>query len=355
MSDRIPLSMLDTAATTTEAKRGALRGALSLDILGGFRNKIINGDLEISQRGTSFNVNSYAMDRWRFSPLGSTGSVTQNFFGTNLELPGLTYMPASYAAFTWTSVAGAGNFVLFDQIIEDVSTFAGKMATLTFYARVPTTPIPIAVEFAQVFGSGGSTALTGIDPQKVNLTTSWQKFQLLVNVPSIAGKVVGLNNGIYVRFFMEAGSTYNSRTVSLGQRSGQMYLTHVSLVEGDARTENDPFTPRHIQQELMLCQRYARIMPFGTPGRALDTTRAVFFPTFSPPMRVAPSVSLIGTGSIICDDGGSAYSATSPSISDFSADPTGARVFITGFSGLAGQTLMPLGGAVRKVLFDAEL
>lgn len=36
----------------------------------------------------------------------------------------------------------------------------------------------------------------------------------------------------------------------------KLEIAHVSLVEGDARSEDDPFSPRHIQQELALCQRY---------------------------------------------------------------------------------------------------
>ena len=35
-----------------------------------------------------------------------------------------------------------------------------------------------------------------------------------------------------------------------------MQIAHVSLVEGDATNEDDPFSQRHIQQEVALCQRY---------------------------------------------------------------------------------------------------
>lgn len=47
-------------------------------------------------------------------------------------------------------------------------------------------------------------------------------------------------------------------TVSAGNHSVVVpqTATKVSLVEGDATSETDPFSPRHIQQELALCQRY---------------------------------------------------------------------------------------------------
>ena len=87
------------------------------------------------------------------------------------------------------------------------------------------------------------------------LTTSWQKFTVTVNIPSISGKTLGSNNddflGLY--FWLDAGSDYNSRTNSLGQQSGTFDIAQVQLEAGSVAT---PFEMRPIGTELALCQRY---------------------------------------------------------------------------------------------------
>ena len=222
-----------------------------------FRNKIINGNFDIWQRGTFLSSGTSARflaDRFWNNSIGSTYTVSQQQF-TN----GQTDVPNNPNYFHRTvvsSVAGTGNFCVLRQSIESVKTLAGQTATLSFYAKADSNKI-VSVEFIQYFGTGGSPSsnVREIGVQKLNLTTSWQKFTVTANIPSIAGKTIGTDNNDYlaVAFWFDAGSDFDSLTDSLGQQSGTFDIAQVQLEEGPTAT---PFEHRPIGTELSLCERY---------------------------------------------------------------------------------------------------
>jgi hypothetical protein len=164
--------------------------------------------------------------------------------------------PTYFCRTVVTSVAGAGNFGILLQRIEDVRTFAGQQATISFWAKVDATK-NISVELTQTFGTGGtpSAVVDSIGVTKVSIGTSWQKVTVTATVPSISGKTLGTNNDHFlgVNIWFDAGSTYNSRTSTLGQQSGTFDIAQVQLESGAAAT---PFEQRPIGTELALCQRY---------------------------------------------------------------------------------------------------
>jgi hypothetical protein len=226
-----------------------------------FRNQIINGNFDIWQRATSQTTSGYASsDRWSNLNGGSTKTTSRqtSTFGQT-TIPG---QPTYYHRTVVSSVAAAGNYVRTEQHIEDVSTLAGKTATLTWWARADAAR-PMSVEMTQFFGTGGSPSatVTAFSVTKVNLTTTFAKYTAVFAIPSVLGKTIGTagNDALYVRFWFDAGSTYNTNTSSLGQQSGTFDIARVSLVEGDASLEPDAYTPRSIAQEIILCQRFFEI------------------------------------------------------------------------------------------------
>ena len=216
-----------------------------------FRNKIINGNFDIWQRGTSQTTTGWgSADRWRLN-LVSSGTATlsqQSFDVGQTEVPG---NPKYYARVEPVTNSSSAENISIRQSIEGVETLAGQTATLSFWAKADSNK-NIATEFFQLFGSGGS-AQTSISPTIYNLTTSWQKFTTTFSVPSISGKTVGLNNWIGFAFFLSAGSDYNSRTNSLGNQSGTFDIAQVQLEESFVAT---PFEHRPLSVELAMCQRY---------------------------------------------------------------------------------------------------
>jgi hypothetical protein len=222
-----------------------------------FRNKIINGNFDIWQRGTSLTSGTslrFLADRFRNNATGSTYTASQQSFSNGqTDVPN---NPNYFHRTVVTSVAGNANYVAFQQPVEGVQTLAGQTATLSFYAKADSNK-SITADFVQYFGTGGSpsSSVEGIGNQKLNLTSSWQKFTITANIPSIAGKTLGTNNDhtLQVVFLYEAGSDYNSRTNSLGQQSGTFDIAQVQLEAGSVAT---PFELRPIGTELALCQRY---------------------------------------------------------------------------------------------------
>jgi hypothetical protein len=221
-----------------------------------YRNKIINGNFDIWQRGTSLASGTgerFLADRFNNVSSGSTNTASQQSFAV-----GQTDVPNNPSYFIRTvvsSVAGVGNYSILSQRIESVRSLAGKTVTLSFYAKADSNK-SMSIDISEIFGSGGGASLPvdGIGV-KFNLTTSWQKFTTTVTLPSIAGKTIGSNNNdcIQLTLWFDAGSNFNSRTNSLGQQSGTFDIAQVQLEEGSVAT---PFEVRPIGTELALCQRY---------------------------------------------------------------------------------------------------
>ena len=247
--------------------------------LAGLRNRIINGDFDIWQRGTSFTGNEYGADRWFNGRIGTTHTVTRQAF--TVGQTAVPNEPTYFSRTVVTSVAGAGNSSILTQKIEDVRTFAGQQVTISFWTKVDATK-NISVELAQSFGTGGSPSadVTGIGVTKVSIGTSWQKVTVTATLPSISGKTLGTDNNSSLNaiIWFDAGSTYNARTDSLGQQSGTFEIAQVQVERGPVAT---PFERRPQQVELALCQRYySTLDTYGTqpvtPAAGISTVRAYF-------------------------------------------------------------------------------
>jgi hypothetical protein len=254
-----------------------------------YRNKLINGDFIIWNRATTQTLNGYgSADRWNNAHNGSTKTTSlQPFTLGQTDVPG---NPIYYSRTVVTSAAAAANYTLMQQCLEYVNSCAGQRVTVTFYAKADTTR-NIAIDFVQNFGSGGSTIVAGIGAQTFNLTTTWKKCQAVIDIPSIAGKTIGSTYGyLALRIWFDAGSTYNAYTNSLGQQSGTFDIAHASVIEGDATSEVDPFSPRALAHEVTLCQRYFQrfdsMLNFTTYANAGG--QVITFVHFAP-MRTNPS------------------------------------------------------------------
>jgi hypothetical protein len=261
-------------------------------LLNPYRNKLINGNFDFWQRATSQTSTGYgSADRWTMQHLGSSKTASRQDFS-----PGQTVVagnPVRFCRTVVTSAAGAANFVVLQQNIEGATLLSGKLLTVTLWAKADANR-NIAVEIGQTFGSGGSPSSYQFTSAKTcALTTSWQQFSFTVQLPSVSGFTFGTagNDGTLLSIWFDAGSSFNSRNNSLGQQSGTFDIARVSVVEGDATDEVDPFYGRHYSQELVMCQRYYEVgtcslttycganAGFGYNGQFTVTKRAA--PTMS--------------------------------------------------------------------------
>jgi hypothetical protein len=285
--------------------------------LGSFKNKIINGNFDIWQRGTSQTTDGYgSADRWRTVQGGSTTySITQQSFTVGqVDVPN---EPVYFYRNVVTSGSGASDYVYLQQKIEYARTLAGKIVTFSFYAKADSSR-NMSTEIWQYFGSGGSTFVGEIGVEKHSLTDSWQKFTVTFTVPSISGKTIsGGNDYLSVQFWFDAGSDFDGNTDSLGNQSGTFDIAQVQLEEGSSATN---FEMRHIAQELALCQRYFEKWNNGGVGGVYlcvlggrTTSQASGQYTYKVPKRVTPTVTDGGSTS-----GWSLYGTSSESFSSLS-------------------------------------
>jgi len=228
-----------------------------------FRNKLINGGFDIWQRGTSQTSDGYGSDdRWLNSHSGSTKTASRQTFTL-----GQTDVPASpkyWSRTVVTSAAGSANYCHKRQAVESVLSFAGQTVTLSFWAKADASK-NIAIEFKQSFGTGGSPSadVNGASVTTVALTSTWARYTVTANIPSISGKILGTdgNDNLQIVFWFDAGSSFNSRTNSLGQQSGTFDIANVQLESGTVAT---PFEQRPIGLELNLCQRFYQVHSAGS-------------------------------------------------------------------------------------------
>ena len=261
-------------------------------------NYIINGAFDINQRGltTLTNTNAYGYDRWIYYCSGGTCTYEAKTF-TPGELAIGTINPTNYARLTSTGQTATNSILQFQHKIEDVRTLAGKTATFSFYAKVASGTPSVTIELGQNFGTGGSTTVW--TPQKIVLTggSSWTRYSVTFNVPSISGKTIGSGNCMEITYFLSAGSNHNARSLSLGIQSNTFDIACVQLEAGSTATSFRRNAPS-IQAELAACQRYYWVIakggvdgPIGTAGyyAANQATTIISFPVT---MRVAPSLEL---------------------------------------------------------------
>ena len=257
-----------------------------------FRNRIINGSFNIWQRATSQTSAGFGSDdRWSNAQVGSTKTASQQAFALGqTDVPG---EPAYFARTVVSSVAGAANYVIKQQRIENVRTFAGQTATVSFWAKADASR-PIAIDVLQRFGTGGgaSADVVGIGAQQFNLTTSWQQFTAAIALPSIAGKTLGTNQGdcVELTFWFDAGSSWNTRSASLGQQSGTFDIAQVQFEAGPIAT---PFEVLPLQVEYAMCQRY-----YEELGIVVVVTGNLYLPAFYRVAKRTTPILTVKSGSL---------------------------------------------------------
>ena len=249
------------------------------------KNKIINGDFGVWQRGTSFSNNTtgdvYTADRW-VSQVNGTGTrtITQQTF-TAGTAPVAGYEGTFFLRMGCSS-SGTSTYFNIKQKIEDVRTFAGQTVTVSFWAKASASLTTNFFGLTQDFGSGGSTA---VDTAATNLTftTSYVRYTQTFAIPSISGKTIGTGSNLALAISFGSG-TFTS-----------FDIWGVQVEYGSKATPFETATGT-IQGELAACQRYywrftggnGNFAAYGT-GLAGSTTQCDVFVQFPTTMRIKPT------------------------------------------------------------------
>ena len=259
-----------TANGLQDANGNSLRG-------GSYRNLIINGDMQIAQRGTSVsgigNSADYkTVDRWRFAQQSSTGVFTMS---QDTDVPigqGFTYSVKMQCTTADTTLDVNDRLAIWQGIEGNMlqsyikGTGATK-ATLSFWLKTNKT--------GQYNIELNDTDNIRHICHSFNVTTAnaWQKITWVV--PEDTGGSPfdnGISGGMYVNIIFGAGSNYQSGTLSTtwttpvtqGNRyvgvnnladstSNYINITGVQLEVGEGASDFE-FLPYDVQ--LQRCQRY---------------------------------------------------------------------------------------------------
>ena len=284
------------AATTITLPNNSVTAAkLSNPQYTGFRNRIINGDMRVWQRGTTVtpslgSLTSYVSDRWASYQTGAALAVGRSsgfVSGANAF---------QYAA-SLTGAAGNTEATFF-QCIESLNTadLSGQTITLSvwLYSGIAKS-INLFIDSADV--ADVFSATTNRSAVAFSHTGSgWEK-AILTYVSANSA----VANGIRVRF------SFGALT------SGVFGFTGVQLEAGSTATD---FERRPIGTELALCQRYFQsyggqsandMVCMGTTNSTSNFLGIVHLPVT---MRTNPTVGFSAASAITIDDNGAGAVST---------------------------------------------
>lgn len=318
---------------------GAVENYMNAAGLGfGMRNRIINGAMQVWQRGTSFtginNSPTYSADRWG----GFVSAVV-----TGEQILRSTSVPTGFqysAAFGRTSSNTNTNSIFLVQLIESVNMLdlASQTVTLSFWAKsganysggnlsVLVNSGTSADQSLATFSAGPCTGYTG-NASVINgsqtITSTWTRYTFTGSVGATA---------------QELGVAFGYTPTGTAGADDNIYITGVQLEKGSTATS---FDYRSIGAELVMCQRYYETTSYPSASQGLDTTQLsiIWNANFSSGQkylvakRAAPTVTLYGRTNV----------AGAPSRTDTGAAITGtstaSSVNSIGFLSVSlGQTL----------------
>jgi hypothetical protein len=278
------------------------------------KNKVINADFGINQRGFTSSVytagnGNYDFDRWISSTGGdSTSTITPQTF-TLGAAPVAGYEGKTFYRCVTSGGTNSTARADLSQFIEGVRTFAGQTITISFWAKAGSGTPSVGLEVSQSFGSGGSpSANVNTAGGAIPITTSWARYSANIVVPSISGKTIGTANNDYlgVRLWLSAGSSNASRASSIGIQNNTFDIWGVQAEYGSKATPFQTASGGSPQGELAMCQRYFQLLKSSQAfGSFYSTTAAVLTTSFPITMRVTPTPTYSTTYTNAVDNTGS--------------------------------------------------
>ncbi len=301
------------------------------------KNKILNSDFSIWQRGTSFSnpaSAAFTADRWSvvWDGSGATRTVSQQTF-TPGTAPVTGYEGAYFYRFNQSVAGTSGTYNLFQNRMEDVRTFAGQTVTISFWGKAAATTNLVKLNFEQEFGTGGSPSAnvsTDIASTNFTLTTSWQRFTVTTTVPSISGKTVGTTSPGYLglRFWVPVNSTF---TIDIWGVQVELGTTATTFTTATGT----------IQGELAACQRYyyreggQNAYQGFTQGLANGATGFQFILNLPVTMRTKPTS--LDYSTLACYDGATVLGVSTLAVGGGSLQSTPSKLWID-VTATVGQT-----------------
>ena len=329
----------------------------------GDKNLIINGAMQVSQRGTSAvavpNGGYSTVDRMRFYE--STGGAYTSEQSSDVPAGQGFSKSIKLACTTADSSIGAAEIATMSQVIEgqnlqrlNYGTSDAETITLSFWVKSNKTGIYTIAIYKH---AGGGTAYGCPVEYTISSANTWEKKTITVTptagsttlITSSAGAIIDSNGaGIEVHWGLAWGSNYNSTNNTwsasgfystsnqvnwLDSTSNNFYITGIQLEVG---TNASDFEHESYAETLQRCYRYFHFVGGDTTYQTIATLtnftggQAVGLYQHPVEMRAAPTVSKSGNWAVL--GGNTSVGQT------VSADQNGPKTLQIGFSGGSGGT-----------------
>ena len=315
---------------------GGSSGALSN------RNLIINGNMEIAQRGTSQTAAGYGtLDRFQLSLSGASATMTQESFTI-----GQTDVVGSDKYLKLAVSTGNNNSGVYHKVeAKNAFPVIGQKVTLSYYAKGTSPAAGLEVAIGWYDGSSSSPLAS----TAVTLTSSWVKYTHTFEVPSISGLTL-TNAAAYLEVHWIQS---NSDT---GTGAYEVNLAQTQLELG---TEATPFEHRSFDDERERCERYFQKWDVETTlgaGLWFSGPQVLAHLGFKKIMRTSPTMSVSSADFVKVYKNGAAIDSND-SASPFDVlNINGARFNIAcASSGTDGQGALVQLNSSEYIHADAEL
>ena len=247
------------------------------------RNILINGAMQISQRGTSATAvtGGYAtVDRWKFYE-SSGGAITVE---RSTTAPAGFANSVKVACTTADTSVAAGEYCYFFQALEghhlqqlEYGLSTAKDLTLSFWVRSNKTGT-----YCVVMEKHSNTRYHYVKEYTIDAADTWEKKEITISPTAGSTSFITASGGAInnqnttsarIDFWLMSGTTYNGGTDDawssdtndyttsnqvnwMDSTSNNFYLTGVQLEVGDTATA---FEHRSYGDELARCQRYYQV------------------------------------------------------------------------------------------------
>ena len=334
------------------------------------RNLIINGAMQVAQRGTSFTSiahNGYSLDRYIMQLSGLDG---------NVDVEQSTTVPEGFASSMKVSVDASNTTLdasdylavqtrLEGQDLQHLKKGTSNAESITFSFWVRSS---VASTYTLQLKDNDNTRQIAAT-YTINSADTWEYKTI-----TFAGDTTGAFDNdnalsLQVIFWIDAGTTFTSGTLDtswatqtnanrvddttgwLISSTPTFYITGVQLEVGEQAT---PFEHRSFGDELRRCQRYYLISG-ASAGLSQSTTAVDFSIPFPQEMRADPTLGQQGVATIT-NVATADFAQSSTSISSVNIDQRGAHVRLLNFSGLTtAATYLWRNFNSNLLTFDSEL
>jgi len=369
------------SSAVTEAKiasNAVTTGKLGTDVQLGYRNVIINGAMQVAQRGTSTasitSTGYFTTDRYALGiiTLGTWTQSTENDAPTGSGLRKSTKVLCTTA----DASPGFGDLIYFQQSIEgqNVQNFAkgtssAKQFTLSFWVKSNVTGTYVA----ELYDIDNTRSVSAT--YSVSASATWEK--KTITFPADTTGAFDNDNGgsLSLNLWLGAGSGYSGGTLATtwasvtaaNRAAGQTNLAaatnnywQITGIQLEAGSVATPFEFEDYGVTLRKCQRYyyrvggeSAYQSFGL-GSAKSTT-VVAFPVPNPvTMRTAPTSVEFST--LICFDGnGFTGAASAVTLDGATSNNPRVNVTVTGATQFRPYELLTNNSTSGYIGINAEL